>query len=49
MVMGIPLKSVATLPNISIQTALNWFSGGKVVTGSVEMMVKRKLEGLEDH
>ena len=37
MVMGIPLKSVATLLNIRIQTVLNWFFSGKVVTGSVEV------------
>ena len=33
MIMGIPLKSVAMLLNIRIQTVLDWFSGGKVVTG----------------
>ena len=37
MVMGIPLKSVVMLLNIRIQTVLNWFFGGKVATGSVEV------------
>ena len=37
MVMGIPLKSVSMLLNIRIQTVLDWFFSGKVVTGSVEV------------
>jgi len=37
MIMDMPLKNVAMLLNIRIQTVLDWFSGGKVVTGSPEV------------
>ena len=37
MIMGIPLKSVAMLLNIRIQTVLDWFWKGCYWTGSAEV------------